>query len=102
MSWPCCRPRTPTPKRKEASMAAKKTNKTDAPPAVLVQCSTLRKALTEVKRAAPGRTVLPILYNVLLDAAGGLLRLTMTDLEVGISQFVGAEVNAPLTTTVPH
>ena len=47
------------------------------------------------------RTTLPILSNVLLQAENGQLRLTTTDLDVGVSGAIEAQVEKPGATTLP-
>jgi len=68
---------------------------------VTVLQENLAAGLAAVGRAAPGNSALPILGNVLLDAADGRLRLTATNLEVGIHCWVGARVLDPGQATVP-
>ncbi|MFA7252936.1 MAG: DNA polymerase III subunit beta [Patescibacteria group bacterium] len=56
---------------------------------VLLQ-SNFAKALNQVSRVVGARTTLPVLSNVLLSAKKGKIRLSATDLEVGITtQTVG-------------
>ncbi len=47
------------------------------------------------------RTTLPILSNVLVEANGGKLRLTTTDLEIRIATDIDAEIQDTGKTTVP-
>lgn len=63
----------------------------------------LHNALGVVIRAVGGRTTLPILDNVLLeaDAEQDKLRLSATDLDVGITTQVGATVKQSGQYTVP-
>jgi len=61
----------------------------------------LRRAITVVSRAVPSRTVLPSLGHVLLEASGGRLRLTATNLEIGITRWVDADVRKEGAVTVP-
>jgi DNA polymerase-3 subunit beta len=54
-----------------------------------------------VQNVVSTRTTLPILSNVLLQAEDGQLRLTTTDLDVGVSGKVDAQVEKPGATTLP-
>ncbi|MFQ3682904.1 DNA polymerase III subunit beta [Roseiflexus sp.] len=56
------------------------------------QQENLKKALAQVGRAVPGKPALPILGNILLTAEGERLRLTTTDLNLGITVWIGAQV----------
>jgi len=47
------------------------------------------------------RTTLPILSNVLLQAEGDQVRLTTTDLDVGVSGGITAQIEKPGATTLP-
>lgn len=57
--------------------------------------------LQKVQHVVSNRTTLPILSNVLLVAKGGKLHLTTTDLDVGISGAVDAQVEKEGATTLP-
>ncbi len=61
----------------------------------------LLEGLQTVQNVVSTRTTLPILSNVLLQAADGLLRFTTTDLDVGIRAAVEADVERPGATTLP-
>src|SRR6185436_12958132 len=61
----------------------------------------LLEGLQTVQNVVSTRTTLPILSNVLLQADEGKLRLTTTDLDVGISGAVEATVEKPGATTLP-
>ena len=52
-------------------------------------------------RAVGNTATLPILGNILLETTGGRLRLTATDLEVGVVTWVGAKVETDGSITVP-
>lgn len=56
------------------------------------QQENLKKALAQVSRAVPGKPALLILGNILLTAEGERLRLTATDLNLGITVWIGAQV----------
>jgi DNA polymerase-3 subunit beta len=57
--------------------------------------------LQQVQHVVSGRTTLPILSNVLIEANDTGLRLTTTDLDVGVSGSVKAEVSKQGATTLP-
>lgn len=57
--------------------------------------------LQQVQHVVSSRTTLPILSNVLIEAGEDSLRLTTTDLDVGVSGLVSAEVTKPGATTLP-
>ena len=61
----------------------------------------LAEGLSIVGRAVSPRSTLPVLGNVLLSTDGGRLRLSATDLEVGINCWIGAKVEEEGATTVP-
>ncbi len=58
-------------------------------------------ALTQVQHVVSSRSTLPILSNVLIEANGDQLRLTTTDLDVGVSGIVKANVHKDGATTLP-
>ena len=60
----------------------------------------LQRALNVVSRAVATRTALPVLSNVLLDAEGDRLEITATNLEIGISTSISADVQTPGKLTV--
>jgi DNA polymerase-3 subunit beta len=61
----------------------------------------LSQALQVVSRAVSPRTTLPILNNVLLETSEKGLRLTGTNLEIGIVNHVDAEVQSEGAVTLP-
>src|SRR4051812_27333489 len=61
----------------------------------------LSKALGVVSRAVAARTTLPITNNVLLATEGGRLKLAATNLEIAITQWIGAKVEDEGSITVP-
>ena len=61
----------------------------------------LARALAAVGRIASGRNTLPILSNVLLATVGNRLRIAATNLEVAITETIGAKVAQDGTITVP-
>ena len=68
-----------------------------------IQClqENLEHGLNIVKRAASSRATLPVLEHVLIQADGGRLRLSATNLEIGLTTTVGAKVEEPGGVTVP-
>ncbi len=52
----------------------------------------LQHALAQVSRAIATKTALPVLSNVLLATDDGRLRIAATNLEIGITTWVGASV----------
>jgi DNA polymerase-3 subunit beta len=61
----------------------------------------LAKGLGIVTRAVSPRNVLPVLGNVLLATEDGRLKLAATNLEIGITYWVGAKVEEEGSITVP-
>ena len=61
----------------------------------------LSKALSVVSRAVAVRTTLPITNNVLLAVEDGRLKLAATNLEIAITQWIGAKVEREGAITVP-
>ena len=59
------------------------------------------EGLQQVQHVVSNRTTLPILSNVLLEADGDALKLTTTDLDVGVSGSVKATVSKSGSTTLP-
>ncbi len=59
------------------------------------------EGLQVVQNVVSTRTTLPILSNVLLQAADGRLRLMTTDLEVGVQGSIEAQVDRAGGTTLP-
>lgn len=61
----------------------------------------LSRALGSVARAVAPRSTLPVLGNVLIATDDGRLRLSATNLELGITCWIGAKIEEPGSTTVP-
>lgn len=61
----------------------------------------LARGLSLVSRAVSSRATLPVLSNVLLKTQDGGLRLTATNLEIGISAWVPGKIESDGATTVP-
>ena len=61
----------------------------------------LAHGLSIVSRAVSPRSTLPVLSNVLLASDEGRLRLSATNLELGITCWIGAKIEEEGSTTVP-
>jgi len=61
----------------------------------------LAKGLSIVGRAVASRSTLPVLSNVMLTTDGGQLKLSATNLEIGVNCWVGAKVEEEGAITVP-
>jgi len=68
---------------------------------VTVLQENLAHGLSIVSRAVSPRTTLPVLANILVATDGGRLRLSATNLELGISCWIGAKIEDEGSTTVP-
>ena len=61
----------------------------------------LNTALGHVSRFVSSKTQLPILSNILLSTDNGRLRLSATNLELGINYWIGAKIEKGGSITVP-
>lgn len=61
----------------------------------------LSKALNTVARIANSRNTLPILANILLKVTDNRLSVSATNLDIGISHFIGGKIDKPGAITVP-
>jgi DNA polymerase III subunit beta len=61
----------------------------------------LAKGLSIVGRAVAARSTLPVLGNILLATDNGRLKLAATNLEIGITHWIGAKVESEGAITVP-
>lgn len=61
----------------------------------------LARGLSIVGRAVATRSTLPVLSNIYIGTDAGQLKLAATNLEIGITCWVGAKVEAEGATTVP-
>lgn len=61
----------------------------------------LAQGLSIVSRAVSARSTLPVLGNVLVATDDGRLRLSATNLELGITCWIGAKIQEEGSTTVP-
>jgi DNA polymerase-3 subunit beta len=68
---------------------------------VIVLQETLAHGLSIVSRAVSPRSTLPVLSNVLVATDEGRLRLSATNLELGITCWIGAKIEEEGSTTVP-
>ena len=68
---------------------------------ITVLQETLAHGLSIVSRAVSPRSTLPVLANVLLASDEGRLRLSATNLELGITCWIGAKIEVEGSTTVP-
>ncbi len=68
---------------------------------VTVLQENLARGLSTVSRAVSPRSTLPVLANVLIATDEGRLRLSATNLEMGITCWIGARIEEEGSTTVP-
>jgi len=68
---------------------------------VTVLQESLARGLNIVSRAVSPRSTLPVLSNVLIASDEGRLRLSATNLELGITCWIGAKIEEEGSTTVP-
>lgn len=68
---------------------------------LVVTQENLTKALTAVGRVASGKTPLPILNNILLRTDSNRLVVAATNLEIAITEHIGAKVTTNGAITVP-
>jgi DNA polymerase-3 subunit beta len=68
---------------------------------VTVLQESLAHGLSIVSRAVSPRSTLPVLSNVLVASDEGRLRLSATNLELGITCWIGARIEQEGSTTVP-
>lgn len=61
----------------------------------------LAKGLSITSHTVSARTTLPVLSNILLKIDKGRLKLSATDLEIGINTWVGAKVDQEGAITIP-
>lgn len=59
------------------------------------------KGLQTVGKAVANKTTLPVLNNILISTDGGRLKLAATNLEVGITHWIGCQVDGEGAITVP-
>ncbi len=61
----------------------------------------LKRGISIVSHAVAAKSTLPVLSNILLTTEGGRLRLQATNLELGITCWLGAKVDEPGAVTIP-
>jgi DNA polymerase III subunit beta len=61
----------------------------------------LAKGISVVGRAVSSRSTLPVLGNILLSTDDGRLKLAATNLEIGVSCWIGAQIEDEGSLTVP-
>lgn len=61
----------------------------------------LAKALSVVGRVVSSRASLPVLSNVLVSTDGGRLKLSATNLEIGVNYWIGGSIETEGSITVP-
>lgn len=66
-----------------------------------VKQENLSRALTAVGKVANTKTQLPILSNILLRTDGNRLLIAATNLEIAITQYIGAKITKPGAITIP-
>jgi DNA polymerase III subunit beta len=98
---------TPTPTRsrsKAARPVAQLTTTTDTVPALkaTVLQENLKRGLALALHVVAGKSMLPVLSNVLLETVGaGRLKISATNLEIGIVVTVAAHIEQPGAITLP-
>lgn len=66
-----------------------------------VSSSELVKALSAVSGAVPNKATLPILETILFESEDGKLRLTATDLEISIIEYMNADIEEAGSVAIP-
>ncbi len=61
----------------------------------------LKRGLATVNHAVAAKSTLPVLSNVLLATDGGRLKLAATNLEIGITCWIGAQIEEEGAITIP-
>lgn len=62
---------------------------------IITTKSALLESINIVQKAVPSKTTLPVLEGILFDAKNGKLKLTATDLEIGIETVSNVDVIEP-------
>ena len=71
------------------------------PMKVHVKQTQLTHSVSMVSRAVSPRSTLPVLSNILIKTDEGRLRLSATNLELGITSWIGARIEGEGAITVP-
>ncbi len=66
-----------------------------------VSSSDLVKALSAVSGAVPNKATLPILETILFESEDGKIRLTATDLEISIIEYMSADIEEGGSVAIP-
>jgi DNA polymerase-3 subunit beta len=66
-----------------------------------VSSNDLNQGLSAVIGAVPGKATLPILETILFESEDGRLKLTATDLEIAIIEYIDAEIEVEGSVAVP-
>lgn len=68
---------------------------------VTLLTANLQKRLSFLNHAISSKSQLPILLNILLETSDGKLKISATDLEIGIETFIPVTIEEEGSTTVP-
>lgn len=70
---------------------------------MIISClqENLKRGLMTTGHAVAGKSTLPVLKNILLATDNGRLKLTATDLEIGITTWIAAQVEEEGAVTLP-
>jgi len=68
---------------------------------ILIQKETLQKGIQIVQNIITTKSVLPILSNILIETLKNKIKLTATDLDIGISVLLDAEIQETGSITLP-
>jgi DNA polymerase III subunit beta len=66
-----------------------------------VSSSNLNQGLSAVIGAVPAKATLPILETILFESENGILKLTATDLEISIIEYIDAEIEEDGAVAIP-
>jgi DNA polymerase-3 subunit beta len=66
-----------------------------------VSSSDLNQGLSAVIGAVPSKATLPILETILFESEDGRLKLTATDLEISIIEYINAEIEEEGSVAIP-
>ena len=61
----------------------------------------LNKAISIVSKVVATRSTLPVLSNILIKTEKGRLKLSATNLEIGISCWIGSKIEKESSITIP-
>jgi DNA polymerase-3 subunit beta len=91
----------PLPAPLDLGRACPQQRKLGATMKLAIERAALLKSLAHVQSVVERRTTIPILSNVKLEAEGGGLALTATDMDLSVVEQAEAEVARPGATTAP-